>query len=77
MSIWSTQLRIRGALLTFFHLCMCQGSVSTLVCCFWSLVLLNPEVTSLIFASYTELNQLTGIAAILRFPLPDLEDIEM
>lgn len=25
----------------------------------------------------TELAQLTGIAAILRFPLPDLEDIEM
>jgi hypothetical protein len=26
---------------------------------------------------WTELAQLTGIAAILRFPLPDLEDIEM
>ena len=24
-----------------------------------------------------ELTQLTGIAALLRFPLPDLEDIEM
>lgn len=24
-----------------------------------------------------ELAQLTGIAAILRFPLPDLDDIEM
>jgi len=25
----------------------------------------------------TELAQLTGIASILRFPLPELEDIEM
>jgi protein pelota len=27
-------------------------------------------------ASGEQLNQLTGIAAILRFPLPDLEDAE-
>ena len=24
-----------------------------------------------------QLNQLTGIAAILRFPLPDIEDMEL
>nr|AGJ52120.1 PELOTA [Solanum lycopersicum]AGJ52122.1 PELOTA [Solanum lycopersicum] len=37
--------------------------------------------TALIFSSMhvsgEQLNQLTGIAAILRFPLPELEDIEM
>lgn len=27
-------------------------------------------------ASGEQLNQLTGIAAVLRFPLPDLEDAE-
>jgi protein pelota len=36
---------------------------------------------SLVFSSMhvsgEQLNQLSGIAAILRFPLPDLEDIEI
>lgn len=32
---------------------------------------------SCILCGRAELAQLTGIAAILRFPLPDLDDIEM
>ena len=34
------------------------------------------HVFSGMHASGEQLNQLTGIAAILRFPLPDLEDAE-
>ncbi len=33
-------------------------------------------IFSSMHASGEQLNQLTGIAAILRFPLPDLEDQE-
>lgn len=34
------------------------------------------HVFSGMHASGEQLNQLTGIAAVLRFPLPDLEDAE-
>ncbi|CAK9162273.1 unnamed protein product [Ilex paraguariensis] len=35
------------------------------------------HIFSTMHVSGEQLAQLTGIAAILRFPLPDLEDIEM
>ncbi|KAK6915279.1 eRF1 domain 3 [Dillenia turbinata] len=37
----------------------------------------NAHIFSSMHASGEQLAQLTGIAAILRFPLPDLDDIEM
>ena len=35
------------------------------------------HVLSAMHASGEQLNQLTGVAAVLRFPLPDLEDQEL
>lgn len=35
------------------------------------------HIFSSMHASGEQLAQLTGVAAILRFPLPELEDIEM
>ncbi|ESR55385.1 hypothetical protein CICLE_v10023555mg [Citrus x clementina] len=37
----------------------------------------NAHIFSSMHVSGEQLGQLTGVAAILRFPLPDLEDIEM
>ncbi|KAK9692174.1 hypothetical protein RND81_09G245900 [Saponaria officinalis] len=37
----------------------------------------NTHIFSSMHVSGEQLGQLTGIAAVLRFPLPDLEDIEM
>lgn len=36
-----------------------------------------PQVFSAMHVSGEQLNQLSGIAAILRFPLPELEDQEI
>ncbi|XP_037451001.1 protein PELOTA 2-like [Triticum dicoccoides] len=37
----------------------------------------NVRVLSSMHVSGNQLEQLTGIAAVLRFPMPDLDDIEM
>lgn len=36
-----------------------------------------PQIFSAMHVSGEQLNQLGGIAAVLRFPLPDLEDMEI
>ncbi|CAF2150330.1 unnamed protein product, partial [Brassica napus] len=59
--------------LLYFRPCMFQGNVS--VCVFISSSFCNKLL--LRADELAELTQLTGIAALLRFPLPDLEDIEM
>ena len=38
---------------------------------------LTSQIFSAMHLSGEQLNQLSGIAAILRFPLPELEDMEI
>lgn len=52
----------------FFLPFMFPGNVSSLTCVSFHCLEIYP------FFRYTELMQLTGVAAVLRFPMPELED---